>query len=55
MNDWRWQSGREEKSEVVQAMREKASRVQPLYNKGGYQVASVNDDPANLGARSRRL
>ena len=55
MNDWRWQAGREEKPEVVQAMREKASRVQPLYNKGGYQVASVNDDPATLGSRSRRL
>ena len=55
MNDWRWQAGREEKASVVQAMREKASRVQPLYNKGGYQVASVNDDPATLGSRSRRL
>ena len=55
MNDWRWQAGREEKPEVVQAMREKASRVQPLYNKGGYQVASVNDDPATLGSRSRRF
>ncbi len=55
MNDWRWQVGREEKPEVVQAMREKASRVQPLYNKGGYQVALPSDDPATLGSRSRRL
>lgn len=54
LNDWRWQAGKGERDDTVFAMREKASRVQPLYNKGGLQVASVNDDPATLGSRSRR-
>jgi hypothetical protein len=55
LNDWRWQEGAAESEDVVRAMREKASRVQPLYNKGGLQVALPSDDPATLGSRSRRL
>ena len=55
LNDWRWQQGAAESDDVVQAMREKASRVQPLYNKGGLQVALPSDDPATLGSRSRRM
>lgn len=55
LNDWQWQQGAAESEDVVRAMREKASRVQPLYNKGGLQVALPSDDPATLGSRSRRL
>ena len=55
LNDWRWQEGAAESEDVVRAMREKASRVQPLYNMGGLQVALPSDDPATLGSRSRRL
>jgi hypothetical protein len=55
LNDWQWQQGAAESEDVVRAMREKASRVQPLYNKGGLQVALPSDDPATLGSRSRRM
>ena len=55
LNDWRWQEGAAESEDVVRAMREKASRVQPLYNKGGLQVALPSDDLATLGSRSRRM
>lgn len=51
-HEWRRDSG--EVAATIDAIREKASRAMPLYNKGGYQLASKNDDPATLGSRSRR-
>jgi len=36
------------------AILEKASRVVPLYNKGGLQVALPNEDMSKIGSLSRR-
>lgn len=36
------------------AILEKASRVMPLYNKGGLQLLSPNDDLTKIGTQSRR-
>ena len=43
-----------EKPEVREAILEKASRVMPLYNKGGLQLLSPSDDLTKLGTQSRR-
>lgn len=43
-----------EKPEVRKAILEKASRVMPLYNKGGLQLLSPNDDLTKIGTQSRR-
>lgn len=51
-HEWRRDSG--EAAATVGAILEKASRAMPLYNKGGYQLASKSEDPASLGSRSRR-
>jgi hypothetical protein len=51
-HEWRRDSG--ESAGTVDAIREKASRAMPLYNKGGYQLVSKSEDPATLGSRSRR-
>ena len=37
-----------------EAILEKASRVMPLYNKGGLQLMSPKDDLTTIGTRSRR-
>lgn len=36
------------------AIMEKASRVMPLYNKGGLQLLTPGEDPTMVGSRSRR-
>jgi hypothetical protein len=51
-HEWRRDSG--EAAATVGAILEKASRAMPLYNKGGYQLASKSEDPDSLGSRSRR-
>ncbi len=43
-----------EPEHVRQAILEKKSRVMPLYNKGGYQLASENEDMTQIGSRTRR-
>ena len=43
-----------EPEHVVAGIKQLASRVMPLYNKGGYQLASNNEDMTQVGARSRR-
>ena len=43
-----------EKQEVREAILEKASRVMPLYNKGGLQLLSPFDDLTKIGTLSRR-
>jgi len=43
-----------EKPEVREAILEKASRVMPLYNKGGLQLLSPSDDLTKIGTLSRR-
>ena len=43
-----------EPEHVKQAILNKKSRVMPLYNKGGYQLASENEDMTQIGARTRR-
>lgn len=43
-----------EKPEVRKAILEKASRVMPLYNKGGLQLLSPSDDLTKIGTQSRR-
>ena len=40
-----------EKPEVREAILEKASRVAPLYNKGGYQLISTSDDLTKIGRK----
>ena len=39
---------------VQQQVRALQSRVMPLYNKGGLQLALKNEDLSTVGARSRR-
>ncbi len=51
-HEWRRDSG--ESVETIGSIYEKASRAMPLYNKGGYQLVSKNEDPSMLGSRSRR-
>lgn len=43
-----------EPAHVQRQIRELQSRVMPLYNKGGLQLASKNEDLSTVGARSRR-
>lgn len=43
-----------EPKHVQQAILEKASRVMPLYNKGGLQVLCASDDIKSVGSLSRR-
>lgn len=43
-----------ETPEVQRKILEKANRCMPLYNKGGYQVCSENEDMSQVGSRSRR-
>lgn len=43
-----------EPKHVRDAILEKASRVMPLYNKGGLQLLSPNDDLTQIGTKSRR-
>lgn len=43
-----------EPKHVQDAVLEKASRVMPLYNKGGLQLLSPKDDLTTVGTRSRR-
>ncbi len=43
-----------EPEHVQRQVRELQSRVMPLYNKGGLQLASKNEDLSTVGARSRR-
>ena len=43
-----------EPEHVKQAILNKKSRVMPLYNKGGYQLASENEDMTQIGSRTRR-
>jgi hypothetical protein len=43
-----------EPKHVQEAILEKASRVMPLYNKGGLQLLSPNDDLKTVGSKSRR-
>ena len=43
-----------EPKHVQDAILEKASRVMPLYNKGGLQLLSPNDDLTQIGTKSRR-
>lgn len=43
-----------EKPDVREAILEKASRVMPLYNKGGLQLLSPSDDLTKIGTQSRR-
>lgn len=43
-----------EPKHVQEAILEKASRVMPLYNKGGLQLLSPNDDLTKVGSLSRR-
>lgn len=43
-----------EPKHVQDAILEKASRVMPLYNKGGLQLLSPNDDLTTVGSKSRR-
>jgi len=43
-----------EPEHVQRAILEKKARVMPLFNKGGLQLASENEDLSQIGARSRR-
>lgn len=43
-----------EPEHVRKAILEKKARVMPLYNKGGYQLASETEDMTQIGARTRR-
>lgn len=43
-----------EPEHVQRQVRELQSRVMPLFNKGGLQLASKNEDLSTVGARSRR-
>lgn len=43
-----------EPEHVRKAILEKKARVMPLYNKGGLQLASANEDLTQVGARTRR-
>lgn len=43
-----------ESPEVQKAIMDKASRCMPLYNKGGYQLATPNEDLTQVGSKSRR-
>ena len=43
-----------EKPEVQQAILDKASRVMPLFNKGGLQYATPETDMTTVGSKSRR-
>ena len=43
-----------EPKHVQDAILEKASRVMPLYNKGGLQLLSPKDDLTQIGTKSRR-
>ena len=43
-----------EKPEVQQAIVDKASRVMPLFNKGGLQYATPDTDMTTVGSKSRR-
>jgi hypothetical protein len=43
-----------EPKHVQEAILEKASRVMPLYNKGGLQLLSPKDDLTKIGTQSRR-
>lgn len=43
-----------EPEHVQRKVRELQSRVMPLFNKGGLQLASKNEDLSTVGARSRR-
>jgi hypothetical protein len=43
-----------ETPEVQRKILEKANRCMPLYNKGGYQFCSENEDMTQVGSRSRR-
>ena len=43
-----------ESEETRAAILEKASRVMPLYNKGGLQLLSPKDDLTTVGTKSRR-
>lgn len=43
-----------EPKHVQKAILEKASRVMPLYNKGGLQLLTDSDDITMVGSRSRR-
>jgi len=43
-----------EPEHVQRQIRELQSRVMPLYNKGGLQLALKNEDLSTVGARSRR-
>jgi hypothetical protein len=43
-----------EPKHVQEAILEKASRVMPLYNKGGLQLLSPKDDLTQIGTKSRR-
>lgn len=43
-----------EPEHVRREIKEKASRCVPLYNKGGYMLASKNEDMTKIGSLSRR-
>jgi len=43
-----------EKVDVQAQIIRKASRVAPIYNKGGYQFVTDGTDPSQIGSRSRR-
>lgn len=43
-----------EKPEVQKAILDKASRVMPLYNKGGLQYCTPDTDLTTVGTKSRR-
>lgn len=45
LNDYKWKHGCEETAETIESFKEKIGRVTPLYNKGGYQLATLSDDP----------
>jgi hypothetical protein len=40
---------------VQNAIKDKANRVIPLYNKGPYQLSSENEDLSKVGSLSKRL
>ena len=44
-----------ENEETRKAILDKASRVMPLYNKGGLQLLSPNDDLTKIGTQSRKI
>jgi hypothetical protein len=51
-NDHKWKT--QESKETIKEIEYKASRVMPLYNKGGLQYATPAEDMTKVGTKSRR-